>query len=760
MKKSIISLLCILLAASTVFSVCASEYAVMPISETEDVDIGSFQDADQPDTQELEAIIKLVKPKFDIPEDYKDFEWDYYGGNIYSDPSWNLRWSKNDGAYYYVNISCDKNGNIINYRKTSPEISEASRAFPVYSKTELIDTAKAFISKIAPGTNLFFEKANDAYGRYSSTYSYSFKRTENGIDYPENTASVQINFVTGEVTSCNINYDRGIEIGSAENAITPEKAQEILGTKQNMLLSYSLLSETDEDGNTVNRAVLVYTPEHSYLSVDAVSGEIYTARSEYVGKVENGASDKLFGAVTEDSAEQESDGGYRLTEEELGQLEVLGGLITKEQAIKKITENEYLLLDSLLTHADASLVRKYYYTPYGDQKKNTDYVWNITFSNPTGELEKFYYPYAHASVDAKTGDILSYESSVRDMYYYENSGKDIPTLSITEEQALSVFADFAEKTIPDKWALTEKSNSYMTNVLEYKTSETDGKIIRTPVYGAYGMNFARVNEGITFGYNSVYGAVDGVTGKIYSFSYSWTDNLVFDSPKDAISPEKAFDIYCELAELDMYYERYDEISDSDKQAELYSSKLTAYERNSIARPVYKTNISGIRIGAISGERVGYNGAPYSEKYDGNYTDISGHWAERYIVLLSDLGILERSENFMPDEFLSGEEFASILSSAGLYSEQADLSSDITRLGAVKLIINSLGYGKIAALDGIYKTDFSDNPEINKADIGYLAIASGLGIIDGDANTKTFRPEEQITKAEAAKLISEAIKNSY
>lgn len=761
MKKIFVSLLCFILAAATALPAGAAEFAVMPISDFTDAPEKEFVDNDQPTPEQLEQIIKLTKPKFDVPEDYKDFTWDYFGGNIYTKPYWNLRWSKNDGGYYHVNVSCDKDGNITNFNKTSPETSSASRAFPKYSKAELIDTAKAFLEKIAPDLNLYFDKAVDAYGRYSSEYSYTFKRIENGIDYPENNATVRVNFVTGEPTHCNINYDFGIDVKSIENAITPEKAMEILGTKQKMVLSYSLLTETDEDGNVSNRAVLVYTPEHSYLSVDAISGEIYTSKSEYVGSTNGAGGNQIFGAVTEDSVESEKgDGGYRLNEEELKQLELLKGLITKDDAIKAITRNEYLLLDSSLTYADASLTKKSYYKPYGENKEDAEYIWSINFSNPAGLSEQYYYPYAYARVDAQTGEILSYECSIRDNYFYENSKDSLPEISYSEEQAESVFAEFVKQTIPEKWALTEKTNSYKTNVIQYKSVETDGEISRVPVYGAYGFNFTRVNEGIAFGYNSIYGSVDGVTGKIYHFSYNWTDDLVFDSPANAISPEKAFEIYCELSDFDLYYERYDEISDSEQKSDLYAKESTAYDINSFARPVYKSNNSGIRIGAIDGIRVNYNGAPYKEPYEDDYSDIDGHWAQRYITLLADLGVLERAEKFNPDSYVSGMELTDILSAAGLYSPEADVTEKITRLSAVKLIINALGYGKVAALEGIYKTDFSDNPEIPHSDIGFLAIASGLGIIDGDAGTNNFRPDSQITRAEAAKLVVEAVKNSY
>ena len=36
-----------------------------------------------------------------------------------------------------------------------------------------------------------------------------------------------------------------------------------------------------------------------------------------------------------------------------------------------------------------------------------------------------------------------------------------------------------------------------------------------------------VNEGIEYPYNYLYGSVDGVTGKIYSFGSYWNENVEF-----------------------------------------------------------------------------------------------------------------------------------------------------------------------------------------------------------------------------------------
>ena len=52
-----------------------------------------------------------------------------------------------------------------------------------------------------------------------------------------------------------------------------------------------------------------------------------------------------------------------------------------------------------------------------------------------------------------------------------------------------------------------------------------------------------MNEGLEYTYNGIYGKVDGVTGKIYSYRYNWDENVEFESPTNAMSKEEAYKAY-------------------------------------------------------------------------------------------------------------------------------------------------------------------------------------------------------------------------
>ena len=108
---------------------------------------------------------------------------------------------------------------------------------------------------------------------------------------------------------------------------------------------------------------------------------------------------------------------------------------------------------------------------------------------------------------------------------------------------------------------------------------------------------------------------------------------------------------------------------------------------------------------------------------------------------------------MPDTPIKSEEFLNILSGLGGYvSEDWGINGEdsITRTQAVKYIIDAAGYEKIAGMPDIFITDFADNSELKREDVGFIAIARGMGLVQGDASL--FRPYDEITRAEAVTLI--------
>ena len=58
---------------------------------------------------------------------------------------------------------------------------------------------------------------------------------------------------------------------------------------------------------------------------------------------------------------------------------------------------------------------------------------------------------------------------------------------------------------------------------------------------------------------------------------------------------------------------------------------------------------------------------------------------------------------------------------------------------------------------IFITDFADNSDLSRDDVGFIAIARGMKLVQGDASL--FRPYESMTRAEAVTLAVNFLKAS-
>lgn len=770
--KRIISLLtCTSLLASG--SMAFAKTAELAVEEIAVIDEQvSNKSANEPTSEMLEQIIKKVRPLIDVPEEYTDFNWDFNGGSYYSLPSWNLSWS--DGESGEIYIRCDNEGRITSYNSYIFN-DEYGASLPTVSPDELVDAAISFVKKTAPYINtdsLTLVGTADA-SVYSDTYRYRFLRNENGIPVPDNSVSVTVNYKTKAIENFSTSYNADVSFDGKAPVITEEKAKEILGENQKMILSYRLKNEYDENGEIKSRnAFLVYTPEKGYVSVDAYTGKVYTERNTWTVNEKgsltggSGGSNKVMmdSMASEESAEADRDAGYQLTEQELEQLGVLDSLISKDEAIAVITGNDKLFIDEKATAITARLSKDYGVKPImvknedGTEKKEEQYVWNLTFTAPSQDNGKYNYSHMYATVDANDGTLIRFSANTPDHWYYTENKLTVPPVNYTHEQAQEIAFGFIKDLQPEKAESIRYTDSWEHTTIKYLAS-VDGKNI--PVYGNKAFHFTRVNEGIDFTYNSFEATVDLITGKITSYSYNWYDDVVFESPKDVISDEEAlmslysydgFGINYEI-NSDYTYNKY--LADAGKGEYIDYDKL--YDTNTYTRAVYSAyNLGTTIIRAADGVMITYSGDEYKEKKPYSYTDLDGHWAQETVNRFSYVGIGFEADKFMPDSYITSQELLDVFSSSRLYKRnEFELpEGEVTRVDAVKYIIASLGYSKIAELENVFITDFADNSDLKAEDVGYIAIARGFGFAEGDGNT--FRPYDKLTRAEAFALIEKVI----
>lgn len=807
--------------------------AILVIMSSLTVIVGAEQ-VNEPTTEDLEAIIKIVKPKLDVPEECSEFTWRFNAKSAYSDASWRFTWeTKNDAEKRFrVIVSCDVDGNITSF--SSRDYSKQYGQLPNYSKNELEKTAKEFVKKTLP-TAYENVKLLNSYGTgiYAGEFIYHYVRYIDGYMFPDNYINVSVDYNTGKVTSLNIVYDYKLEVEKHETIISPEKAEEILGTRQKMELTY--LTKTDVDEETKERTIkafLVYKPTVSYLAVDAGTGEIYDTKSAWSvndtfgaagGATVNGA---LKGEASLDRTESEE--GYELTEEELAGLRELEGLISKEDAIKAVTDNKYLYVNPALTAVSANLSKNYgiektsaYQNDYGT------YIWYISFSNPVIDNKYYSYAYADAAVNAQTGEIISFNCNLNDYYYYSNNKLDIPEIKYDVDAARKIAEAFLKDTAAEKLENAVETDYNAQNMIN--RIESKGNPVLN-IYGAHMYRYTRVNEGIKFSRNYLSVGVDGVTGKVYSFNTNWWTNVEFESPKSAMTPEKALSSLLACDGYGVIYERnithiytpvtdnskrdvcaaftaslmttLDNGGDTDKVIEKYAKNIDKdellkickagdkdavldfvckhfgvskkeveesvntyidtslfYDKEATARLVYTCyDIGSTYISPFTGKQLTSNGEEYKAPVTSySYSDLSGHWIEKDALLLADIGVGFESEEFNPDNNITVEEFVKLSQGLNFYTDIEEKRDILSRIEAIRLIIDSLGYEKVATLKGIYKTDFADNSEIKEEDIGYISIAFGFGIVKGDGtNVNAY---STLTRAQAVSLLINAVKTA-
>jgi len=693
----------------------------------------------EPTAENMEKALLAVKAKISIPAEYSEFNYYFYDSSSYSNPYWKFVWRTSDG-YSGIQVDCDTNYRITYYYKYNYNDKPAGIA--KYLKSELKPKADEFIVKIAPELKNKFEFVSDEYASiYSGDYVYRYQRNENSVAFPDNTIEVGVNSITGEVTYASINwlYDKALPLAKAK--ITKEEAAKIIKENMTMKLVYKsdYIGIYDKNGNRKTRAYLVYEPSQDYIAVDAKTGEVYNESTEWV------AANKSKSATEEASMDTKADTPVGLTDKEIAKIQELNNLISKDKAIEIVTSNKSLYIDKNLKSITASLSK------IEKTDGSASYVWYINMRDPRKvdyTTDDTFRAYAYAAVDAKSGNIISFYANLPSYYNPEERKLDSVKVKYSKDEAREILESFLKKQISSKFKNSILVYSYDDYIIYYDVNKNK------PVYGGYSFTYNRTNEGIEYPYNSIYGSVDGVTGKIYNYGYNWNDNVVFESAKGVISAEKAMDYYLANKGFDLKYE----INTINKYDDGDTGYGSGYSVDYEIRLVYRPDVYPQYISPFTGEQLDYDGTVYKEKQPYTYSDITDPVLYRDIFLLADMGVGFEGGMFLPDKAITAGELNKLLSGIGYgYFNEDDTANNktITRELAAYTFISRLGLEKVAKLSDIYKTGYNDEADINKDYLGAVALAKALGLMEADS-LNNFNPKKEVTRLESVKLITNYI----
>lgn len=416
---------------------------------------------------------------------------------------------------------------------------------------------------------------------------------------------------------------------------------------------------------------------------------------------------------TQDMAMKEAAGATsnsRLSEVEIQKIEEVEGLLSAEDAKKSILNSKILDISSDMENTSVNLYKEY---------NGERYFYDLSFEkNTDGE-----YLYASATLDARTLELIRWRSRTKDYIDYKNSEQNI------DKELMAKKANEALNILAGKYFQNENG--------QYKLNEDTSKSFQ----------YIRYVNDIKYSDDYINIEINPLNEKVSSYSINYSD-IDFPSADGIVSAEEAVEKLSEKIDNSLYY----------------------FQHENAARPGYMLkDISSCEIDAFSGEIKNYNIADEIS----DYIDIEGHYAKNEIETLRRFGIGFEGEEFKPNEFITQNEYVTLLISTfsnfspimlrkdneitaqfkqarrnGIISDiDGEPGDALTREKAAIYMIRVLGIEEYAKISSIYKPVFSDVTQ----NVGYISMLAGLGVFNGDEKG-LFNPQNRLTRADAAIII--------
>lgn len=688
----------------------------------------------------LEEAIKIVKENFEVPERLKEFRSGF--SNYDNRQFWSLDWNSSGEQHESFSARVDAlSGEIVSIYVNKPSDGEQAYKIPVLTMAEAKVIATDWVKKL---TGQKYEKlqfvANDSIiplDLYSSSsYSFSWERTENGIAVQGNGARIQIDADTGQVISYNLSWHT-LTLPDIEKVIDEEQASQALRQNKMLELQYFLAPKFRPLATGSKEQVqLVYQLNENGL-IDALTGKPLELKQYQNLAGDNYAMSRVGYGMAEDAKAKE----ISLTPQEIREIEDNTKLLTKEEAIRII--QKWVEIPSDLSLRTMNLNT--------DSRLRDTKVWYFEWSASEQKLSQN----ISARVDAVTGELIGFN------FYSPRltlSGDAEQNTTLSKKEAQSLAEEFLKKIQPDKFKQTKLKADHSA---EADLASVEPASVPQPEDTSVSFNYERMVNGIVFSANGMNLTVDLTTKKITAYNLNWY-NLDFPPLSQALSQTKAESAFLTSRPMVLKY-------------------VLVYDNGVVseARLAYQPLTDGNRISDImdakTGEFLDWQGKPLNaqpQAYD--FTDISGHEAEKEITALGQAGIFgEYGDFFKPSESitaeslirallyinngtgdynLSSEDILKKAKEQGWLKEELSPTQPVSRKLFSKIMVRYLDLEKIAELKDIFQTSFKDT-EQNQ---GYIALTTGLGIIKSDDDN--FEPDRNVTRAEAASSIIQALGN--
>lgn len=655
-------------------------------------------------------------------------------------PVWSLVWSGDTGS---LNIDTLEDGTILYYARSvyveepEPLAGESLPAFPAVDNDAATTAAQAFLDKVldedVESAELKLTRSPDlSVGDYRFTSDILL----NGLSSPLS-LSITVRAEDMEVTRFSRDVLANACLGDIPSAIpntTQAQATALLRDTLDLRLEYVPF----EDDPT--HAVLRYLPEYGHdFYVDAATSELIDLTELENGMFKNGLG---AGAAADSTAEAPStalEENAALTEAEQAGIQKLEGVQSKETLDTGLRSvKEYGLTGYELVSASYTLLE-------GDKETEDRVTCALQYSR-SSEDDTWRRTF---TVDAKTG-------VVEGIYSQGPWNKERKPV-LTAEEAQAKAKAFLETYYPEHYGH-----------LALYDSSTDSVAEGSPFYS---FTFARQENGYFFPSHYYTVGIDSTDGSVSSLSFTYEENVTFDAPDGIIDTEAALEAWLGTYNVTLGYLYVPEplVVGDTAQDKLLQLGFQSFYHLKLG---YALEQEGPYLGidAKTGEPV----ARQYEPSEGlNYTDLEGHWAQATVETLAGYDVGYDADTFGPDQALTQWDLVSLLYSLDYWavdpaSEDQDLRNEVyaaayragtltkeeraddtllTRAGVIKMLLDRAGYGKVASLEGIFTCAYTDPETIPEGELGYAALAQGLGLVEG-----TYAGTRTATRAEAAVLL--------
>lgn len=691
----------------------------------------------------LTAITQSVKSALALDtEDYSYFQGDYDQQELTA--LWDLYW---DGQTGSLSVSALDDGTIISYyRYDNMDESGSQESLPTFPQGDPAKAkaaAQSFLDRVlTPGVeSVVLEDPSEPTSLSSTTFRFNGTILLNGLPSPL-TYSLTVRASDNQVTRFWRDAPGTMFLGDipgADAKTAQADAAAALKSTLSLRLEY-ILPDSDS-----TQAVLCYLPNSGHeFYVDAQSGKLVdlTALEEEMYRFagmggaagDSGAASDTAAAETEESLSEAEQAG-------IAQMEGVLSSQALDSALRAVTE--YGLASYELVSARFSVG-----TAEGDEAAPVTCALRYSKSGDKGVATRSF------TVDARTGEVQRLSSYIP----WTEDDKAV----LTQEEAQAKAEAFLKARFPDRFS----------HLALYETpGQEAGPLDSEQSVSAWSFRFARQENGCFFPDQYYTVRVDATDGSVCGLSYYYDEAVTFASPEGVLSADAALDAWMDTYTVTLGYLLVPETltgSDAVSQrliqmgfASFYHLKLGyALEREDSLRG----------IDAKSGEPVGY--AWQTADSGLTYSDIAGTWAETDVLRLArfnvgyaggvfqhakeltqwDLVCLLYSLRYTPIDPADPEQdrdgvYAIAYQMGILSREGRDDEAVLTRGELVRYLLDAAGYGSVARLEGIFTCSYTDRAAIPAGELGYAALAQGLGLISG-----TYNGTAAATRGQAAAML--------